>query len=63
MSLHKNTPCDLNGVCPYESEGYCSCEYWCGADEPQDDPEQWEGDDDDPPGYFWDPFHEFGDLS
>lgn len=42
MSLRKNTPCDLDGICPYESGEYCSCEYWCGADEPQDNPEDWE---------------------
>lgn len=42
MSLRKDTPCDLDGICPYESGEYCSCEYWCGADEPQDDPEEWE---------------------
>ena len=42
MSLRKNTPCDLDGICPYESGEYCSCEYWCGADEPQDNPEVWE---------------------
>ncbi len=38
MSLRKVTPCDLDGICPYESGEYCSCEYWCGADEPQDYP-------------------------
>lgn len=42
MSLRKDTPCDLDGICPYESGEYCSCEYWCGADEPQDNPEDWE---------------------
>ncbi len=42
MSLRKDTPCDVDGICPYESGEYCSCEYWCGADEPQDDPEEWE---------------------
>lgn len=39
MSLRKDTPCDIDGICPYESGEYCSCEYWCGADEPQDYPE------------------------
>lgn len=42
MSLRRETPCDFDGVCPYESGEYCSCEYWCGADEPQDYPEAWE---------------------
>ena len=38
MSLRRETPCDF-GPCPYDAEQYCSCEYWCGADEPQDYPE------------------------
>ena len=46
MSLRKDPPCDLDGICPYESGEYCSCEYWCGADEPQDDPEAWWGEED-----------------
>lgn len=46
MSLRIHTPCDFNGFCPYDSEEYCSCEYWCGADEPQDDPEEWIRDED-----------------
>ena len=41
MSLKCETPCDF-GPCPYESGEYCSCEYWCGAEEPQDYPEAWE---------------------
>ena len=41
MSLKRETPCDF-GPCPYDSEQYCSCEYWCGAEEPQDYPEAWE---------------------
>ena len=28
----------------YDSETNDSCEYWCGADEPQDNPEEWEDD-------------------
>lgn len=44
MSLRQNTPCDCDGICPYEAEYYYSCEYWCGADEPEDDPEIWEED-------------------
>ena len=38
MSLRKETPCDF-GPCPYDAEQYCSCEYWCGAEEPEDRPE------------------------
>ena len=48
MSLRNWTPCDepdLEGRhhCPYADDGdYVNCEYWCGAEEPQDDPEIWE---------------------
>lgn len=44
MSLRKMTPCDCDGICPYEDmhSGYMnSCEYYCGADEPADDPADW----------------------
>lgn len=41
MSLRRNCPCDLDGICPYDAEYFSSCEYWCGADEPQDDPSDW----------------------
>ena len=41
MSLRRETPCDF-GPCPYDSETNDCCEYWCGADEPQDYPEAWE---------------------
>ena len=41
MSLRRETPCDF-GPCPYNSESGGSCEYWCGAEEPQDYPEAWE---------------------
>jgi hypothetical protein len=50
MSLRNWTPCDepdLDGRhhCPYADDGdYVNCEYWCGAEEPQDDPEIWEED-------------------
>lgn len=36
MALRKETPCDLDGVCPYEAEYGCDCEYWCGQEEPSD---------------------------
>ena len=42
MSIRRNTPCDLDGVCPYHAEYNCDCEYWCGAEEPEDRPETWE---------------------
>lgn len=41
MSLRRETPCDY-GVCPYDAEYHSTCEYWCGADEPEDVPEIWE---------------------
>ena len=46
MSLKKETPCDW-GECPYSAEYSCNCEYWCGFDEPQDEPEIWEEEVDD----------------
>ena len=48
MSLRSITPCDEVGWdglhhCPYvDDDGYVNCEYYCGADEPEDDPEIWE---------------------
>ena len=42
MSIRSNCPCDIDGVCPYDAEYFNSCEYWCGAEEPADDPEIWE---------------------
>ena len=44
MSLRLETPCDW-GECPYSAEYGGDCEYWCGADEPQDDYEIWEEED------------------
>ena len=38
MSLRKETPCDY-GECPYNAEYYHTCEYWCGAEEPEDYPD------------------------
>lgn len=42
--LRRETPCDLYGVCPYGAENGYTCEYWCGENEPQDYPEEWEKD-------------------
>lgn len=44
MSLRKNCPCDIDGVCPYDAEYSNDCEYWCGVEEPEDIPEDWEDD-------------------
>ena len=41
MSLRRETPCDF-GPCPYDSGTNDCCEYWCGADEPEDNPLEWE---------------------
>lgn len=55
MSLRKWTPCDepdLEGRhhCPYADDGdYVNCEYWCGAEEPEDYPEEYE--EEEPPDY------------
>ena len=43
MSLRRETPCDW-GECPYNAMYNCDCEYWCGADEPEDNPADWEDD-------------------
>ncbi len=46
MSLRLNTPCDCDGFCPYDAEYFSSCEWFCGADEPEDyPPEDWEEED------------------
>lgn len=42
MCIRKNTPCDIDGFCPYDAEYSHDCEYWCGAEEPQDNPKIWE---------------------
>lgn len=42
MSLKLNTPCDCDGVCPYDAEYNRDCEYWCGAEEPYDYPDEQE---------------------
>lgn len=41
MSLKRETPCDWM-KCPYDAQNMADCEFHCGADEPQDDPEVWE---------------------
>lgn len=37
MSIRRCTPCDCDGICPYDAQYSRDCEYWCGADEPEDD--------------------------
>lgn len=58
MSLRKQTPCDVyvdeEGFhhCPYAEDGdYVNCEYWCGAEEPEDYPEEYEEYEEDEPTY------------
>lgn len=36
MALRRETPCDF-GECPYNAEYHHDCEWWCGADEPEDE--------------------------
>ena len=38
MSLRLSTPCDC-GECPYayDKNDYVNCEYWCGAEEPEEE--------------------------
>lgn len=43
MSIRCETPCDY-GECPYNAQYNRDCEYWCGAEEPEDNPEDWEDD-------------------
>lgn len=33
--MRKNTPCDLDGICPYDAQYSRDCEYWCG-EEPEE---------------------------
>lgn len=40
MSIKRCTPCDYDGVCPYSAMYSGDCEYWCGAEEPEDYPEE-----------------------
>ena len=58
MSIRLYTPCDevdsIDGLhhCPYAEDGdYVNCEWYCGAEEPADDPEEWEPDYDDEVGF------------
>lgn len=61
MSIRRETPCDLDGICPYGAEIWEACEYYCGSDEPEDYPPEWfyvtfedaadEPEDEDPPVY------------
>lgn len=41
MTLKTETPCDF-GPCPYDAEYSCDCDWYCSAEEPQDNPEIWE---------------------
>ena len=42
MSIRRNTPCDCDGICPYDALYGNDCEYWCGAEEPEDYPDCWD---------------------
>ena len=49
MSLRQCTPCDCDGICPYDAMYGHDCEYWCGADEPEYIPAGCEDDYEDEP--------------
>lgn len=36
MCIKCETPCDF-GECPYNAEYNRDCEYWCSAEEPEED--------------------------
>lgn len=44
MSIRRETPCDFEPfICPYAAEYNCDCEYWCGAEEPEEpEGEEWD---------------------
>lgn len=35
MTLRSETPCDF-GPCPYDAEYSRDCDWWCSAEEPED---------------------------
>lgn len=45
MTLRLNTPCDIDGFCPYGAQYSNDCEWYCGAEEPEDNYKTWEEDD------------------
>lgn len=47
MSLKSITPCDFDGICPYNAVFLNECEYWCGSEEPEDYPTDEEYEDND----------------
>lgn len=58
MSLKQNTPCDMDCICPFGAETFGDCEWYCGAEEPQDDPKIWEEEEEE----YWNP-HETSEDS
>lgn len=36
------SPCDCDGFCHYDAQYNRDCEYWCGAEEPYDYPDEQE---------------------
>lgn len=48
MALRKDTPCEIDGICPFDAIYSCHCEYWCGDNyEPEDYPDDYYYSDDD----------------
>lgn len=33
MSVRKNCPCDIDGVCPYNAESWIDCECFCNEED------------------------------
>ena len=40
MTLKTETPCDF-GPCPYDAKYSRDCDWWCSAEEPEDDHDFW----------------------
>lgn len=45
MTIASSTPCDFDGICPYNAQYSRDCEFWCSADEPEDIPLEYTEDD------------------
>lgn len=42
MSIRSNAPCDVDGICPYMSQHWVDCEYWCGYESVYDHEEPYQ---------------------
>lgn len=32
MSLRRDCPCDIDGICPYDAQYSSDCEWWCSSE-------------------------------